>query len=69
MHTHAVTAPPGLSDGAYGATYGAGVDPARVPRPSLVELHQGKVLRIDAQQRALGDTAWAAAVFPSNPPG
>ena len=39
------------------------------PRPSLVELHDEKGLESEVQQRALGDTAWAAAVFPSNPLG
>ena len=58
----------GYPDGAYDAPYGAGVDPERVPRPSLVQLHHGKWLESDAQQHALGDMAWAAAVFPSNPP-
>ena len=31
MHTYADTAPSGLSDAAYDAQYGTGVDPARVP--------------------------------------
>ena len=69
MGTYASTAPSGLSDGAYDLPYGAGVGPARAPRPSLVKLHDEKGLESDVQQRALGDTAWAAAVFPSNPPG
>ena len=50
MHTNAVTAPSGLSDGAYDAPHGAGVFKVRVPRPSLVELHREKGLMIIAQQ-------------------
>ena len=61
MHTNADTAPPGLSDGAYDAPYRTRVDPKSVPRPNLVDLHQGKGLMIIAQRRALGDVAWAGA--------
>ena len=50
MHTYADTAPSRLSDDACDATYGAGVDPKRVPRSSLVDLHQGTGLMIIAQQ-------------------
>ena len=50
MHTYADTAPSGLSDGAYDALYGTGVDPAIVPRSSLVDLHQEKGLMTVAQQ-------------------
>ena len=50
MYTYAVLRRRGLSDGAYDTPYGAGVDPARVPRPSLVDLHHAKGLMIIAQQ-------------------
>ena len=42
--------PSGVSDGACDTLYGAGVDPASVPRPSLVQLHRVKGLMIIAQQ-------------------
>ena len=48
-----VSAPSGLSDGAYDTTYGAGVDPVRALRPILVDLHDEKELRIIAQQLRL----------------
>ena len=42
LHTHADAALSVLSDGAYDTLYGAGVDPARVPRSSMIDFHQGK---------------------------
>ena len=62
------TAPAGLSSGAYVCT-GREWTQREFPRLSVIELHLGKGLDIDAQQRALGDVAWAVAVFPSNLPG
>ena len=50
MDIYAVAAPSGLSDGAYHTQHRTGVDPARVSRPTLVELHDGKGLKKIAQQ-------------------
>ena len=69
MHTNAVTAPSGLSDGPYDTAVRGGSGPSEShplqPGPPPPRKGTGD----DRTATALGDVAWAAAVFPSNPPG